>query len=89
METKLLPSEDELQDVHTKTFRMQATGADGRTVRVSIPRYVVRREADKRGLELEQFLEEFRIEWLYDGFDGAYARFVPAEKETDESQESK
>jgi len=76
-----MSSEDELQDVQTKIFRMQATGADKQTVRVSIPRYVVRRETEKRGISIEQFLEEYRIEWRYNGFEGARAVFVPVVEE--------
>lgn len=68
------------KDSYIKTFRMQATGADGQTIRVSVPRDVVRKEARKLGLSIEDFLKKYRIEWRYNSFAGAYALFVPKEE---------
>ena len=80
METIKIPSEEKLEDTYIKTFRMQATGADGETIRVSVPRDVVRKEARKFGLSIKQFLKKYRIEWRYNSFAGAYALFVPIKK---------
>lgn len=77
---KPIPPEEKLEDTYTKTFRMQATGADGKTIRISIPREVVRKEAKKHSLTIKQFLREYRIEWRYNSFAGAYMLFVPTEK---------
>lgn len=63
-------------DAYSKIFKMRAVGKDGQTVEATIPREIVMREARKRGLTLEQFLAQFRVEWLYDDFGGAFARFV-------------
>ena len=75
METKL-PSEKELQDTYTKTYRMQISGF-GETIRTSVPREVVEREAKRRKMSVEDFIKSFRLVWLYNGFDGAWARFSP------------
>lgn len=56
---------------------MQAAGKDSKTTRVSLPRDVVNKEAKSRGLTFEEFIDTYKVEWLYDGFSGLYARFVP------------
>lgn len=71
-----IPTPEKLNDTYIRTFRMQATGADGQTIRVSVPRDVVRKEARKHGMSMAQFLEHFRIEWRYNSFPGFYGCFV-------------
>lgn len=71
-----IPTSEEIKDTYTKVFRMQATGADGQTVRVSVPREIVRREAKRHRLSIKQFLEHFCIEWRYNSFPGFYGIFV-------------
>jgi hypothetical protein len=63
-------------DAYSKVFRMRTVGREGKTVEATIPREVVMREARKRGLSLQEFLDRFRVEWLYDDFGGAFARFI-------------
>ena len=75
-----IPTEEELNHAYIKTFRMQATGADGRTIRVSVPRDVIKREAKKHNIKIEDFLKKFRIEWRYNGFPGVHVVFVPIEE---------
>jgi len=61
---------------HIKNFRMQASGADGKTIRTSIPRDVIRKEAGKHYMSTEEFISKFRIEWRYNSFPGIYGTFV-------------
>ena len=75
-----IPTEEELKNAYTRIFRMQATGADGQTTRVSVPRDVVKKEAGKHNMSIEEFLEKFRIEWRYNSFPGVYGMFVSIEK---------
>jgi len=75
-----IPPPEKLDDTYTKTVRMQATGADGKTIRISIPRVVVQKEAKKHNLSLDRFLELYRAEWRFNSFEGAYMLFVPIEK---------
>ncbi len=67
----------DLEDTYRKTYRMQATGAGGNTIRTSVPSEIVEKEARKQKMTIEQFIKEFRVEWLYNGFEGAWARFIP------------
>lgn len=64
-------------DTYRKTYKMQATGAGGKTIRTSVPCEVVEKEARRRGMNIEEFITHFKVEWLYNGFEGAWARFVP------------
>lgn len=82
---KIIPPKSKLDDTYTKTVRMQATGADGQTVRISIPRAVVQKEAKKHGLTLDQFLEQYRAEWRFNSFDGAYMLFAPINHQGEEN----
>ena len=72
-----IPSENE---TYTKSYRMQATGASGKTIRTSVPSVVVEKEAKRLGLSVKEFVKHYRVMWLYNGFEGAWAKFVPKEK---------
>lgn len=72
----LAPSE---QDTYIKTYRMQATGAGGKTIRTSVPSEVVEKEARRLGLTIKEFVSRYRVMWLYNGFEGAWAKFVSKE----------
>jgi len=75
-DTMFLPSEN---DTYTKTYRMQATGAGGKTIRTSVPSEIVEKEARRLGMTVKEFVNHFRVMWLYNGFEGAWAKFVPKE----------
>jgi len=70
------PSE---KDAYTKTYRMQATGAGGKTIRTSVPSEIVEKEARRLDLTVKEFISHYRVMWLYNGFEGAWAKFVPKE----------
>lgn len=76
MKTVFIPTE---KDSYTKVYRMQATGATGKTIRTSVPSEVVEREARRRDMTVNDFVIGFRVCWLYNGFEGAWAKFVPKE----------
>ena len=75
-----IPSEETLEDTYIKTYRMQATGAGGKTIRTSVPSEVVEKEARRCGLSIKDFIRNFKVQWLYNGFEGAWAKFIPIEK---------
>jgi len=70
-----VPKDHQLADTYTKTYRMQTVGADGSTIRTSVPRVIVEREARRYDLTVNQFIEQFRIVWLFNGFKGAHTTF--------------
>jgi len=78
-------SEEEIKapndnDTYRKTYRIQATGAGGKTIRTSVPCEVVEKEARRRNMTIDEFVANFKVEWLYNGFEGAWARFIPKTK---------
>ena len=70
-----IPSLRKIKDTYTKVYRMQIAG-DGDTIRTSVPREVVEREARRRDMTIREFIKNFRIEWRYNNFDGAFMGFV-------------
>lgn len=67
-------------DAYKKSYKMRRVGRDRSTLEVSIPASVVEREASNASLPLEEFLEQYRAEWLFDNFGGAFVRFVLAKE---------
>lgn len=76
METAFVPTE---KDSYIKVYRMQATGATGKTIRTSVPSEIVEREARRHNMTVSNFIKRFRVCWLFNGFEGAWAKFVPKE----------
>jgi len=54
---------------------MRAVGQDGLNIVVSIPRVVIAREAEKRGLTIGEFLDQFKAVAQFDNFDGVIYTF--------------
>jgi hypothetical protein len=54
---------------------MRAIGQDGLNIVVSIPRIVIEREAERRTLTIEEFLEQFRAVAEFDSFNGVLYTF--------------
>lgn len=75
-----LPKEE---DTYRKTYRMQVTGAGGKTIRTSVPCEVVEKEARRRNMTIREFITKFRVEWLFNGFEGAWARFIPKDNQNE------
>lgn len=76
-----------LSDALSRRYRIRRSGT-GSGLEASLPREVIAREARRTGLDIDEFMEKYQIEWLYNDFAGLHARFVPVERERDESQES-
>lgn len=75
-----LPSKKKLKDTYRKAYLMQAVGTDGNTIRTSVPRQVVAREARRLELTVKEFLERYKVEWLFNSFPGVYGMFIPIEE---------
>lgn len=56
---------------------MRRVGSGRQSIEVTIPAEVVEREAQRQGLSILDFVQNFRAEWLYDNFGGAFIHFVP------------
>jgi len=86
MKKDSIPSKQHLEDTYIKTYRMQATGAGGDTVRTSVPKQVVEREARRRDMTIQEFVKHFKVQWLYNGFEGAWARFIPKDDDIENNK---
>lgn len=48
----------------------------GKTLEVCVPAVAIEREARKHALTVDEFLDQFRAEFYYDGFSGLLISFV-------------
>jgi len=71
--------------VYRKDYKMRTLGQNGLNTVVSIPRVVIEREADKRGLSVEEFIEQFRAVAHYNNFDGVFYIFEEVNSESQKS----
>lgn len=60
---------------YTKEYSIRAVGEDGINTSVSIPPEVIRREAEKQGLTIDEFRKKFNAIAQYNSFDGIHYIF--------------
>lgn len=65
----------EIMDAYKRRYKMRAVGQGGLNIVVSIPRLVIKREAEKRVLTVGEFLEQFKVVAQFDNFDGVVYTF--------------
>ncbi len=71
----------ETRDSYKRRYKMRAVGQYGLNIVVSIPRVVIEREAEKRGLTIGEFLEQFKAVAQYNSFEGVLYTFEEIEAE--------
>jgi len=59
-----------IKDAYKRRYKMRALGEDGLNIVVSIPRVVIEREAEKHGVTIPEFLEQFKAVAQYNSFEG-------------------
>jgi len=69
--------------IASRSYKLRPTGRSGEnsSVETTVPRKVIEREARKRGLSLDEFIEEYRAVWYANQFDGLHLTFVEKEEE--------
>ena len=70
-----------IKDAYKRRYKMRALGENGLNIVVSIPRVVIEREAEKRGLTIAKFLEQFKAVAQYNSFEGVLYTFEEIEGE--------
>lgn len=68
-------SEMDTTNMFKKIYKMRSVGDNGLNTVVSIPRIVLQREANKRGVSLEDFIKHYRAVALFDNIDGVHYIF--------------
>lgn len=61
--------------LYKKPYKMRAVGSDGLNTVVSMPPEVIRREAEKRGITVQEFLEKFVAVAQYNNIEGVLYTF--------------
>jgi len=70
-----------IKDAYKRRYKMRALGENGLNIVVSIPRVVIEREAEKHGLTIPEFLEQFKAVAQYNSFEGVLYTFEEIEGE--------
>ena len=60
---------------YKREYKMTAMGREGLTTKVTIPREIILRAAEKNNLTLKDFIATHHAVLIYDAFDGAFIRF--------------
>lgn len=80
----------ETDDTYKKRYKMRSQGQGGLNTVVSLPREVIEREANKRGVSIDIFIARYRAVAHYNNFDGIFYAFEEADvKEMPRMQEAK
>lgn len=74
-----------LADAYTKAYKMRLVGPG--SLEATIPRAIVEREARRYSLSVEEFIQVYRVEYLFDDFGGAFLRFRKAAEQSDVTKE--
>lgn len=69
--------QEDLTNGYRRVYKIRAIGEDGLNIVVSIPREVIDREARKRHLSIDEFIQKFRAVATYNGFEGIHYTFEP------------
>lgn len=68
-------NEFQIDNAYKRRYKMRAVGENGLNIIVSIPRVVIVKEAESRGLSFEDFLKNFRAVAHYNSFEGIHYLF--------------
>jgi len=60
---------------YKRTYEMNTVGRDGKTTTVAIPRDVIKRKAEEKGLTPKKFIDTHRVVAAYNSFDGVFLSF--------------
>ena len=72
-------------DAYIKAYKVRLVGPG--SLEVTIPRVIVEREARRYSLSVEEFIQLFRVEYLFNDFGGAFVRFKKVAGESDITKE--
>ena len=62
-----------VEHAYTKSYKMRMVGPG--SLEATIPSVIVEREARRHGLSIEEFIQLYKLEWLFNDFGGAFLRF--------------
>ncbi|MBA7568953.1 hypothetical protein ES708_10690 [subsurface metagenome] len=72
---------------YRKTYRLRIAIPGRKSIEVTFPYEVVEREARKRKLTIDEFLNRFQAVCEYDNFEGVFYKFQEIPKEEPRTQE--
>jgi hypothetical protein len=67
-----------VEDAYCKSYKMRLVGPG--SIEATIPRPIIEREARRVKLSIEEFIQLYQVEYLFNDFGGAFLRFVKKTK---------
>lgn len=65
-----------MDDSYRKTYRLRlAQGKDRKSIEVTFPYEVIEKESRKRGLTIQEFIDQYQAVAQYNGFEGVTYTF--------------
>jgi len=61
---------------YKRVYRIRRVAPNIQSIEVTVPLEVVGRYASREGITVKELLRDYKIEWLFNGFDGAFMRFI-------------
>ena len=61
---------------YKRVYKIRRVAPNIPSTEVTVPPEVVGRYASKEGITVEALRRDYKVEWLFNGFDGAFMRFV-------------
>ena len=68
-------------DLFVKSYKLRKTGAGGKSIEITLPQEVFRREMRRLGLSKDEALKMLTAVWHYGTFKGIYLSFEEAEED--------
>lgn len=68
-----------IKDAYKRRYKLRAVGENGMNIVVSLPRVVIEREAERRGLTVGEFIRQSKAVAQYDNFEGVLYTFEEIE----------
>ncbi len=77
----------DLDTSYGKPYSLRVTGKNEKTVEVSIPKEFIHRQAHKAGLDVREYVRQYRAVAHYDDFIGVYYSFEKIENQAPLSED--
>jgi len=65
-----------LDDTYYQAYKIRKVNTKGQSMETTVPIAIIQRQANKEKISVEEFLQKFKLEWRYNGFEGIFVRFV-------------
>lgn len=66
----------ELKGAYSKRYSLVKASKEVNSFKTGVPQIVVEKEAKSKGLSVDEFIQQYELECLFNNFDGLHYNFV-------------